>query len=434
MTDAQTPSDPAAKTTRYGRYVLVVFLLTNACSFIDRKILSILLVPIKAEFHLSDTQLGFLTGLSFALFFAIMGLPFGWLADRTNRRNLISGALMIFSGMTMLSGFSVNYMMLAIARMGVGVGEAGITPSVHSMTSDMFSAKQRASALSWYAAGINVGGALGLIIGGWATQLYSWRAAFWIAGIPGLILAVVVRLTVREPIRGSMDERKTATPPAPIKLIEGVKFIWAQPAFRHAAVAGGLCSAVTNGLVAFAPTFLHRSFGASSGLVGTTLALVMAFAGGIGTLTAGRLVDHFGRNDAARGINVMIVSHLIAAPLLVLAMFQQTFSSFMLVYALPSFLGTFFAAPTASMAQSLSPTRMRASAAALLFLIFAVIGSGMGPQITGILSDILTPRFGADGLRYALMALALGYPWAAFHYYMARRTYSADMARAQAAN
>lgn len=432
VSPAVKASGREAYSAAYRRYVLVVFMLCNSCSFIDRQILTILLVPIKAEFHLTDTELGFLSGVSFALFFAVMGIPIGWLADRTNRRNLMTGALTVFSAMTVLSGISPSFWPMAAARMGVGVGEAGITPSVHSMTSDMFPTKERASALSWYAAGINIGSGLGLLLGGWITQWFGWRAAFFCAGVPGLILATIVRFTIREPVRGAADGPERRKDAAPVGLVQGIRFMWSQPAFRHLAMAGGLASLVGNGVLAFLPTFLSRSFGVSSGAVGTTVALIMTVAGGLGTLASGRIVDHFMKRDVRAGLNVEAIAYVLAAPTLAVVFLQPGFASVLACFIPSAFVYAFFMGPTCSFVQSLAPTRMRASASAFLFLIFAVLGNGVGPQLAGILSDAYTPVFGADALRYALMTLSLIYLWAAAHFLWARRTFKQGIDRALA--
>jgi MFS family permease len=302
------------------------------------------------------------------------------------------------------------------------------------MTSDMFPAKQRASALSWYAAGINIGSGMGLLVGGWIAQWFGWRTAFFFAGLPGVILALVVRFTIREPLRGAADGVAPSEATAPVGLIAGIKFMWSQPAFRHLAMAGGLASLVGNGVLAFLPTFLTRSFHASSGAVGTTVALLVAGVGGLGTLLSGRIVDHFSKHDIRAGLNVEALVYFVAAPALVVVFMQQSFASVLWTFLPSAFVYAFFMGPICSYVQALAPTRMRASASAFLFLIFAVLGNGVGPQLTGILSDVFRPALGAESLRYALMTLSLAYVWAAVHFLLARRTLKAGIARALAIN
>jgi len=394
-------------------------------NFIDRQILSILLEPIKQDLGLSDTALGMLTGFAFALFYATLGIPIARLADRGNRRNIIAWSLTIWSAMTALSGIAQNFWHLLIARIGVGVGEAGCSPPAHSMIADYFPAENRATALGIYSLGIPVGILFGFIAGGWLNEFFGWRVAFFVVGVPGILLALLVRWSLREPDRG-MAEGRQANADQP-GIMETFTYLYQKPSFRHMAIGGGLTAFVGYGIVTWVPSFLIRSYGMDTGEVGTYLGLILGIPGGIGIALGGYLADRYGAKDTRWYLWVVTVALLIAVPITVGVYLSSSATASLLFLILPVLLGNFYQATTFSQAQGLVPLRMRAVAAAVLLFILNIIGLGAGPQMVGVVSDLLAPTYGDESLRYALLALSFVNIWAAYHYYLAGKTLKQDL-------
>ncbi|MEM1436055.1 MAG: MFS transporter [Pseudomonadota bacterium] len=423
MSDVQAA--PAAEATpglfseATRRYALGVLVVVYTFNFIDRQILSILLEPIKAEFALNDTQLGFLIGFGFAAIYATMGVPLALYADRSNRRNLVAGALAIWSAMTALSGVAQNYWQLLAARIGVGIGEAGCSPSAHSMIADYYPAHRRATALGIYSLGIPFGILFGFVAGGWMNEVFGWRWAFFVVGIPGLLLALVVRFTLAEPPRG-MAEGKSDDAPAPT-VRETFRYLWAKRAFRHLAVGGGLTAFVGYGVTSFFPSFLIRSFDMQTGEVGTWLGLILGIPGGLGIALGGYLADRYGSRDTRWYLWVVTVALLVAMPFSIASYLADSSAMALWLLIVPVALGNFYQATTFSQTQGLVGLRMRAVAAAVLLFILNMIGLGLGPQFVGWVSDLLTTSYGQENMRYALLIASLFNIWAAFHYYMAGR-------------
>ncbi|MBW2383516.1 MAG: MFS transporter, partial [Deltaproteobacteria bacterium] len=289
---APRPTTPAPGAARYALGLLLVVYVVN---FLDRTILAMLLEPIKREFQVSDTYLGFLSGIAFAAFYTLMGLPIARWADRGSRRNIIALALVVWSGMTILTGFTRSFAQLALCRVGVGIGEAGCSPPAHSLISDYFPADRRGTAFSIYALGIPIGGGLGFLAGGWLNEFFDWRTAFILAGVPGIVLGLVVRLTLREPPRGAFDALATPGEQEPIRAVLG--FMAGLRSFRHMAIGAALHAFYGYGASAFIGAFFMRSHGIESGELGTWLAL-LGFTGGVaGTYLGGYLADRLGVRD-----------------------------------------------------------------------------------------------------------------------------------------
>ena len=417
-----TPSVFSPAVRNYALGVLVVVYTFN---FIDRQILSILLEPIKQDLGLSDTALGMLTGFAFALFYATLGIPIARLADRGNRRNIIAWSLTIWSAMTALSGIAQNFWHLLIARIGVGVGEAGCSPPAHSMIADYFPAENRATALGIYSLGIPVGILFGFIAGGWLNEFFGWRVAFFVVGVPGILLALLVRWSLREPDRG-MAEGRQANADQP-GIMETFTYLYQKPSFRHMAIGGGLTAFVGYGIVTWVPSFLIRSYGMDTGEVGTYLGLILGIPGGIGIALGGYLAGRYGAKDTRWYLWVVTVALLIAVPITVGVYLSSSATASLLFLILPVLLGNFYQATTFSQAQGLVPLRMRAVAAAVLLFILNIIGLGAGPQMVGVVSDLLAPTYGDESLRYALLALSFVNIWAAYHYYLAGKTLKQDL-------
>ena len=406
-------------------YALGVLVVVYTFNFIDRQILSILLEPIKQDLGLSDSALGMLTGFAFALFYATLGIPIARFADRSNRRNLIAWALAIWSAMTAVSGLAQNFWHLLLARIGVGVGEAGCSPPAHSMLADYFPTENRATALGIYSLGIPFGILFGFIAGGWLNEFFGWRVAFFIVGVPGLLLAILVRFTLREPPRG-MAEGRVAEEEQPT-IMETFRFLWSKRSFRHMAVGGGLTAFVGYGVITWVPSFLIRSYGMSTGDVGTYLGLILGIPGGIGIALGGYLADRYGARDTRWYLWIVSVALIASMPLFFGVYLSNTAFASLMFLILPILLGNFYQATTFSQTQGLVSLRMRSVAAAVLLFILNMIGLGAGPQAVGILSDILQPSYGDESLRYALLMLSTVQIWAAYHYYQAGKSLKDDL-------
>jgi predicted MFS family arabinose efflux permease len=419
----QQPPGLFSEATR--RYALSILVVVYTFNFIDRQILSILLEPIKADLGLSDTQLGLLTGFAFAAFYATLGIPIARYADRSNRRNLIALALAVWSGMTALSGLAQNYWHLLLARIGVGVGEAGCSPPAHSMIADYYPAERRSTALGIYSLGIPVGILFGFMAGGWINEFFGWRMAFFVVGLPGIALAVLVRLSVREPSRG-MSEGRTVSGDQP-GIMETFGYLWQKRSFRHLAFGAALTAFVGYGVVTWVPSFLIRSHGMQTGEVGTWLGLILGIPGGIGIALGGYLADRFGARDHRWFLWVVTVALLVAAPFSIGVYVAASPYWALLLLVIPVALGNFYQATTFAQTQGLAPLRMRAVAAAVLLFIINIIGLGLGPQFTGVLSDLLNPRFGVESLRWSLLICSLVNIWAAYHYFVAGKLLKADL-------
>lgn len=419
---------PAAR-----RYAMVILAIVYMFNFVDRQILAILLPAIKAEFGVGDAYLGFLTGTAFALFYVTLGIPIAQYADRCNRRNLIAVAVALWSAMTALSGFATNLVYLTLARIGVGVGEAGCSPPAHAMIADYFPPEKRSTAMGFYTIGISAGIMLAYLGGGWVVHNIGWRATFFIVGVPGLLLALVVRFTLVEPGRGS-SENRTAGESRP-SLLEVWRFLKERPSFFHMAVAAGLSSLVGYSVIIFLPSFVGRSFDVGIVEIGRWLGLILGIAGGAGFFFGGYISDRIGRSGRRRSLSFISVT-VLASTLLLSSMFLAgTWQLSLLLFVVPAATMNVYLAPVLALTQSLVSLRMRATAAALVLLIINIIGLATGPWATGALSDILQPQFGDESIRYSLLIVtAVILPWASFHYYRAGIWIDADLARAAEAD
>ena len=422
-----TAATGAANATRVRTYALSVLLVVYTFNFIDRQILSILMESIKLDLGLSDQALGFLAGFAFASFYAVMGIPIALWADRGNRRNLISLALAVWSIMTAMSGLAQNFAHLALARIGVGIGEAGCSPPAHSMISDYYPQKQRATALGIYALGIPFGIMFGMFIGGWINEAFGWRRAFFVVGLPGLVLALIVRFTVAEPARGMSDNR-AAEDNAPT-FPQTLRFLLRRPAFVHSAFGGALAAFVGYAAISWFPSFLIRSHGMGTSEIGLWLGLILGIPGGIGIFLGGYLADKFGAHDTRWYLWTVAVSALIAVPFGVGTYLLDNPYWSLAMFSIPVSLSNFWQATTIAQVQSMVRLRMRGVASAILLFIVNIIGLGAGPWSIGLVSDLLAPQYGADSLRWSLMIFGFMGIWVAYHFYLAGKYLAADLAR-----
>ena len=410
------------------RYALAILVVVYTFNFVDRQILAILLPAIKAEFLVDDWVLGFLAGSAFALFYATLGVPIALLADRYNRRNLIAWALAIWSGMTALSAAAGSVLQLTLARIGVGIGEAGCSPPAHSMISDYYPSEQRSTALGIFTLGISLGIMIAYLAGGWVVENIGWREAFLIVGLPGLVLAFLVRFTVVEPQRGNADARADNLPPPGLVFV--ARFLFLRRSFAHLAVGSGLAAFGGYAIASFFPSFLVRSHGMSPSVIGIYLGLILGIAGGAGFAGGGWMADRlgaYGRRWSMWGVAIALISAWLC---LFPVYLSESANAALLWFLVPAVLSNVYLATTLAQAQNLVGIRMRGVAAGLMLFILNIIGLGMGPQVTGILSDLYAPALGQESMRYSLLTVAavVG-PWSAFHYYKAGCYLEDDLAR-----
>ena len=437
---------PAAAGTANGpvkiarTYVLLLLTATYSLSILDRFLLGILLPQIKAELQLNDSYLGLLSGIAFALFYATLGIPIARLADRYGRKHVIAISLALFSFMTVLCGTAVNFLTLFLARVGVGVGEAGTTPASVSILSDLYEKQRRSTAMAIFSVGANVGLLIGFVVGGYVAVKYGWRQAFWIVGLPGIIMAVVIAMTLREPARGyadglaqgAKDQEPATGDSVRTGLLPAMKFLLSQKSYRRNVLGLSMMLFISTGVIAWLPSYLARSHGMQADEVGRTLGLALGLAGPIGTIVLGGLLaDRLSRKDLRWGGWVIGLGALVLAPAYLFVIYAPTGTAAVGAYFIPAALGVFFQGPTMAMTQAAAPVSMRATAGALMLLIGNLIGLGLGPLGIGVLSDWLEPRFGEESLRYALLLAPIGAIAGAAWYFSATRTLGEDIERAE---
>ena len=416
------------KEPQVRNYTLGILTLVYTFNFIDRQLLSILQEAIKTELLLTDAQLGLLTGFAFAMFYVTAGVPIARLADRSNRRNIVAASVGLWSFMTAISGFVQNYAQLLLARIGVGIGEAGGSPPSHSIVSDIFPKEQRASALSFYSTGVNLGIMFGFLFGGWLNEFFGWRVAFLVIGVPGIILAGIVFATVPEPIRGLLENKKASDAQVPFS--EVVAGLWQRKTFRHMAFACGLNAFAGYGTVNWAASFFIRSHGMTTGELGTWLALSTGLVGAIGIFAGGFLGDKLGARDTRWYLWVPGLSTLLVVPgMLVVFLTSNTYLALVCMFV-PGFLQNIYLGNSIATTHNLVGLRWRSTSSAILFLTLNIIGLGLGPFAVGLLSDMFDPSLGIESLRYAMLAvLPTACIWSSIHFYLASRTLNADLER-----
>ena len=412
-------------------YALGLLTVVYTFNFVDRQLLSILQESIKADLLLSDQQLGLLTGFAFALFYTLAGIPIARYADRNNRRNVVAIAIALWSFMTAISGLVQNYLQLLLARIGVGVGEAGGSPPAHSMISDIFPPERRASALAFYSMGINFGILFGFLAGGWLNEFFDWRVAFFVVGAPGIVVALFVRYTLREPIRGLMEDRQDVATDTPFP--EVLKLLWSRLSFRHLAIGGALNAFAGYSSSNWTASFMIRSHDMSTGELGTWLALIMGVGGAIGVFWGSYIAERLAKFDVRWYMWMPTITGMICVPFMIATYVVEGAYTALIVSVVPGILFNVYLGNSLAMTHALVGLRMRAVASAILFFLINLIGMGLGPWGVGLLSDMLSAELGNESLRYAMLYLlpaAMG--WSAVHFLMASRTLQKDLEAAPA--
>ncbi len=431
-TGARDRNAPRPYSVAYRWYALVLLVIVYVFNFIDRSILGILVQPIKEDLGVSDTAMGFLGGIAFAIFYTFMGIPIARLADKGSRVNVLTVSLFLWSGATALCGLAQNFFHLLAARIGVAVGEAGGSPPSHSMISDMFPPERRATALAIYALGIPIGTMLGNLGGGWINEAFDWRTAFVVVGLPGVILAIFLRLTLREPPRGAAEGVQLEAGEAP-PVKEVFRYLWARRSFRYLSLGGALHAFVGYGVSYWIPAMFARSHGLGTSEMGQAL-FYLGFASIAGTFLGGYLGDRFGKRDERWYVWLPGIATMASLPFSAFVYLWGAPYDALWMLAIPYFLGAYYLGPTFSMTQGMVGLRMRALAASISLFILNIIGLGLGPQFTGITSDILaaTTDLGDESLRWALVISLVFNFVSAILYLMAGRTLKADLAAGRA--
>lgn len=420
----------AYKNPYYRYLVLGILTVVYVSNFVDRQIINVLAQYIIEDLEISDGQFGMLSGLAFAFIYTTLAIPIARWADIGNRRNIIAIAVTVWSLMTALCGAAQNFAQLFMARFGVGVGEAGGSPPSHSIVSDIFPAEQRATALSIYSLGVYGGILVGTVGGAYLVQYFDWRTAFVVVGLPGVLLALLVRFVVKEPPRGMAEARKDVQPPGFFRVMG---FLWERKSFRHLAFACALHAFVTYGMGNFMPLFLGRVHEMPILDIGWYYGLIAGIGGLAGTFFGGWAADYMTKktDDMNWYIWIPFVSTIIAVPF-ALNTFLLMPDAYVAVYSyfIPVFFGGWYLAPCLASTHFLVGIRMRAMGSAVLLFVLNLIGLGLGPMVTGFVSDFLTPRVGVDGLRYAMSITVLVNIWCAMHYWWCMKTIKQDFDRA----
>ena len=448
---------PASAPSRArSTYALVILTLIYTSNFIDRGILGVLGQPIKTELGLADWQIGVLGGLAFAILYSTLGLPVARLADRTNRVSLIAVALTVWSGMTALCAFVGNFWQLLAARVGVGIGEAGCAPPTSSLLADYFPPGRRSSAVGILSLGIPVGSVVGALVGSYVAQHYGWRTAFLVVGLPGIALAILFRLTVREPPRGVFDPPGADTTAPSIGDV--ARYLWRKPTFMHLALGSAMASFASYGVSTFAIPFLVRGYELTLSQAGAAFALVFGLAAAIGIASGGFIVDWAGKRDRRVYVLIPAASFFVAGPLFMLAFLQNSLGLLAAFIFLPLILQFLYVGPMSGLTQNMVGARARATTSAILTLIINLIGLGLGPALTGWFSDlyasgayagvgefaascpggVATPGASAEaaaacadaaftGLQRALVTVSGACLWAGVHFLLAARTVRRDL-------
>ena len=410
----------------YSYYVLSLLSVVYIFNFIDRQIMAVLIEPIKQEFGVSDTAMGFLSGFAFVFFYTLVGIPIARWADRGSRRFIIALAVAIWSIMTVASGMAKSFVQLAIIRIFVGIGEAGGTPPSHSLLSDYFPLKKRATALAIYSWGVYIGAALAFPIGGYLVENYGWRTAFYGVGAPGILLSLLVWFTVKEPPRGNVEVSSARV--EHVSLAEVLRFIASRRSFIFIVLGSSLQSLSGFGVITWGAPFLARTHEMSWSEIGTTMGWIIGIAGCTGVFLGGKLADRLGSRDAAWYMRLPAIESLLCIPFIAGFTLLTNTNLAILCFIPFYFLGAAYVGPMHAMIQSLVRVRMRATASAILLFVVNMIGAGLGPLTIGILNDYLFgPIFGDEAIRYSMLVVGIIGGIASILFWQASKSLAKDL-------
>lgn len=429
-------------TAGYRSYALGLLLIIYIMNFVDRQVVNILAEPIKNELGLLDWQLGAMSGLAFAVFYTLLGLPIARYAEHGNRPRIIAVALALWSAFTALCGLAQNFVQLVLFRIGVGIGEAGCTPPAHSLITDYVPKEKRASALAFYSMGTPLGSLVGMALGGVIADAYGWRWAFIVCGLPGLILAIIVAMTLVEPrAKRVLDDVKRVAAKGP-SFKDALKVLTHKRTFWFIAFAAAIKAFIGYGHAPFTASFFLRNHGEevatlaaqfglqSQGFLGIALGVVSGLAGALGAFVGGQIADKYGAKDLRAYASVPAVAALVTVPIYCLAMTMDSAAIALTILGINFFLGTLWYGPVYATAQSIAPAHMRATAAAIMLFIINLVGLGLGPLAVGLLSDYIAIGMNmgsAEGVRWALIISVLANFGAVALFWLARKTIREEM-------
>lgn len=404
-------------------YVLSILFMVMMLNFVDRQVISILAEAIKQDMRLSDSQIGLMTGLSFALFYTTLAIPIAALADRWNRSRIIAIAITIWSAMTIFCGIATNFIQLFLARIGVGVGEAGSSPASHSLIADLFPPEKRSGALGIIGMSVPIGAFIAYTGGGWLVENVGWRTAFFVAGAPGLAVALLMWFTVPDP-RGEPKLSEAFRPRKnEVSLWVALLELAKKPAYRHLVGAGIMVSFVAYGMASFYAGLFVRVHGIGYAELGWKLGVMVALAGSSGSWLGGKTGDYLNVRMPGGSLLASALMLLVAIPGIYFAVYAETANMAFLLLAIPTFAFSFNYGPCFSAVQALASDRTRAMAMAIWLLFAGLFGLGLGPVFVGVLSDIFADNIGAtegSGLQQSLAILSLFNIWAAWHFWRAQ--------------
>jgi MFS family permease len=392
-----------AEGSRYRYFVVAMLGLVYTMSFLDRQILSILAEPIKIEMQLSDTQIGLLSGAMFAIFYGLFGIPVAWLADRSNRVRIVAIACLLWSGFACACGFATNFAQLALARVGVAVAEGGGSPASYSIISDYFPPKERATALALYSLGSPVGTAIGAAAGGWLASLYGWRVAFIFAAAPGILVALILHLVVREPRRGRYDP---PLPEAPPRLMDTIALFRRSPVLIWTTIGAALSTFVGYGMLSWSATFLIREKGMEMTEIAAYYSIASGLSVGAGMLISGRLADHFGQRDARAYGWVPAIAFAAAVPFFIGMVLAPSWPIALALMVIPCAMYTMWLAPALTIIQNSVLPSQRGTASAIMLFLSGIFGLSGGPVMVGWISDRAAEANYAPALTIGMACLA----------------------------
>ncbi|MEM1437094.1 MAG: MFS transporter [Pseudomonadota bacterium] len=445
---AAAPAEPVEPRVQpvsasYRRYGIGLLFLVYVFNFLDRQIVTILAEPIKQDLGIADWQLGLMTGTAFAVFYCTLGIPIARLAERRNRPWIIGLSLAAWSAFTALCGLAASFWQLVLARIGVGVGEAGCSPPAHSLIADYTPKEQRASAMAFYLMGNPIGALLGVVIGGLVADAYGWRTAFLLVGLPGIVLAVVVVLTLIEPRpKTALAAARQPDGQHQASFTEVLRVLLGKRTFVLMASAISIVAFIGYGHAPFGASFFLRVHGEEIaelaaqfglgpiGFVGLSLGLILGLAAGLGVFLGGVIGDRFGNRDVSSYMSIPGIAVLLTVPLYTVAMLLPTFLPILPLLALNSVLVSLWQGPVYATVQNVAPIHMRATAASIFLFIVNLVGLGLGPLAVGLVSDILAGPFGmgsAEGVRWALIGSQFLAIPAFVCFWLARKTIREEM-------
>lgn len=439
--DESIPTDPTLPSPAYARYAIGLLMVVYMLSFLDRQVMSILAEPIKRDLGLADWQIGAVSGLAFALFYTLVGIPVARLSEHGHRPYIIATAISIWSGFTILCGFAQSFIHLALARFGVGTGEAGCTPPALSLIADYVPRERRSSAVAIYMAGAPAGALLGMVLGGVVASHWGWRTAFLVAGAPGLLVAALVALTLLEPRLKARSAPIRAPQPDKETFVATLKVLNAKPTYRLIVSAVTMKAFIQYSVHAFLGSFFFRNHAveladaASAyglkpvGFLGIALGLILGLSGIAGSILGGKFADHFARRDIRAHMTIPAIAVLVGTPFYIAAFMVDSLPLALALLLVPGTLNAMYYGPAYAIVQGLVQPSMRATATAVLLFVISLVGLGLGPLVIGLASDTLAGQgLGeAGGIKWALMLCVLVAIPAAICFLAARKTLQADL-------